>query len=151
MRDLIDVQRLTGARAGELLVMTKEQLDRSKAVWLYFVEGHKTQHHGHSRVIAIGARAQKILKRRMESLKPHDRVFKIRRDSYTLAVRRACQEHDIKPWTPHQLRHAMGSKVRDKFGLEHVQATLGHAEFSMSEVYAKASLNKAIEVAAAFG
>lgn len=151
VRDLIDVQRLTGARAGELLLMTPAKIDRSKAVWLYYVDGHKTEHHGHRRIIAIGSRAQVILKRRMEALKPHDPVFKIRRDSYTLAVRRACQNHDIPPWTPHQLRHAAGHEIRSKFSLEHVQSTLGHAEFSMSERYAQATLERAVEVAAKVG
>jgi len=151
VRDLIDVQRLTGARAGELLLITPARIDRSNDVWLYYVDGHKTEHHGHRRIIAIGSRAQVILNRRMQSLGTNDRVFKIRRDSYTLAVRRACQEHDIPPWTPHQLRHAAGQEIRTKFGLEHVQAALGHAEFAMSEVYAKATLERAVEVAAAVG
>ncbi len=151
VKDLIEVQRLTGARAGELLLMTAESINRSGKVWLFHVDGHKTEHHGHTRVIAIGANAQAILKRRMKKLKPTDRIFKIRRDSYTLAVRRACAKAKIKPWTPHQLRHALGNQVRERFGLEHVQATLGHADFAMSEVYAKASLQKAIEVASAVG
>jgi integrase len=151
VKDLIDVQRFTGARAGELLLLTPEKLDKSGKVWLFHVDGHKTEHHGHSRVIAIGGNAQAVLKRRMKKLKPTDRIFKIRRDSYTLAVRRACVKLGIVPWTPHQLRHAMGHQVRERFGLEHVQATLGHADFAMSEVYAKASLQKAIEVASAVG
>lgn len=50
VRDLIDVQRLTGARAGELLLMTPAKIDRSKNVWLYDVDGHKTAHHGHRRI-----------------------------------------------------------------------------------------------------
>jgi integrase len=149
IKDLIDVQRFTGARAGELLMMTPEKIDRSGSVWLYFVDGHKTEHHGHSRVITIGKRAQRILRRRLKGLPPSQRVFRIRRDSYTLAIRRACLTAEITPWTPHQLRHAFAHEVRERFGLEHVQATLGHAEFSMSERYAQASLQKAIEVAAA--
>jgi len=151
VKDLIDVQRFTGARAGELLLMTPEALDTTGKVWLFHVDGHKTEHHGHTRIIAIGANAQAILKRRMKKLKPTDRIFKIRRDSYTLAVRRACVKWGIDPWSPHQLRHAMGHQVRERFGLEHVQATLGHADFAMSEVYAKVSLQKAIEVASALG
>ena len=140
VRDLIDVQRLTGARAGELLKMTPEALDTSDTVWLFDVDGHKTEHHGHSRVIAIGEQAQAILIRRMKKLKNQDRVFKMRRDSYTTAVRRACQKLKVEPCTPHQLRHALGHQVRGEFGLEHVQATLGHADFSMSERYAKVSI-----------
>lgn len=151
VKDLIDVQRLTGARAGELLAMTPASLDRTGAIWLYRVDGHKTVHHGHQRIIAIGKQGQAILTRRMAKLNPTDRIFRIRRDSYTLSIRRACVKHGVEPWTPHQLRHAMGSEVREKFGLEHVQATLGHAEFSMSEVYAKATLQRAIDVAAVLG
>ena len=151
VRDLIDVQRFTGARAGELLMLTPAKLDSSGKVWLFHVDGHKTEHHGHTRVIAIGANAQAVITRRMRKLKPTDRIFKIRRDSYTLAVRRACVKLEIEPWTPHQLRHAMGHQVREQFGLEHVQATLGHAAFAMSEKYAQASLKKAIQVAEAVG
>jgi integrase len=83
VRDLIDVQRLTGARAGELLALTPEKLDTSGSVWLFYVDGHKTEHHGHSRVVAIGKKAQKLLRQRMETLKPSEKIFPIRRDSYT--------------------------------------------------------------------
>lgn len=151
VRDLIDVQRLTGARAGELLALTREKIDTRGSVWLFYVDGHKTEHHGHSRVVAIGSKAQRILRRRMKTLESSEKIFPIRRDSYTLAVRRACVKAKVKLWTPHQLRHALGHQVRERFGLEHVQATLGHAEFAMSERYAQASLQKAVEVAAAVG
>ena len=149
--DLVTVQRATGARAGELLTMTPAKIDRSGNVWLYDVDGHKTAHHGHKRVIALGPRAQAVLEPRMRDLQSGDLVFPIRRDSYTLAVRRACDKAKIPLWTPHQLRHARGHQVRRDFGLEHVQATLGHAEFSMSERYAQADLQRAIEAAMASG
>ena len=50
VKDLIDVQRFTGARAGELLLLTPEKLDTSGKVWLFQVDGHKTEHHGHTRL-----------------------------------------------------------------------------------------------------
>ena len=160
VRDLIDVQRFTGARAGELLKLTGGMIDTTGEVWLFNVEGHKTEHHGHARIIAIGPQSQAILKRRMAGLSPTDHIFPIRRDSYTLAVHRACKQlverskslkSQFKPWSPHQLRHAAGHEIREAFGLEHVQATLGHASFAMSERYAQASLQKAIEVAERVG
>lgn len=156
--DLVRLQRLTGARAGELLQLTPAKLDRSGDVWLYNVDGHKTVHHGHSRIVTIGRRGQEILSPRLMELSESDLVFPIRRDSYTLAIRRACEKYNrenpgsmIEVWSPHQLRHAKARELRERFGLEHVQATLGHAEFSMSERYAQATLGRAVEAAAVTG
>ena len=156
--DLIQVQRATGARGGELLSMTPAAVDKSKSVWLYSVENHKTAHHGHSRTIAIGPRAQEVLQARMQELGDDELVFPIRRDSYTTAVARAVEKYNrthpnkpIEVWSPHQLRHAKAHEIRERFGLEHVQATLGHAEFSMSERYAQATLGRAVEAAAVTG
>jgi integrase len=156
--DLIQVQRLTGARGGELLSMTPAAVDRTKDVWLFAVDDHKTAHHGHSRVIAIGPRAQRLLKPRMQGLGENELVFAVRRDSYTTAVARACEKYNrrhpdrpIEPWSPHQLRHAKAHEVRERFGLEHTQATLGHSTFEMSERYAQATLSRAVEAAAVMG
>ncbi|MFM8475564.1 MAG: tyrosine-type recombinase/integrase, partial [Planctomycetaceae bacterium] len=140
--DLIQVQRLTGARGGELLSMTPGAVDRSKSVWLYAVDDHKTAHHGHARTVAIGPRAQEVLAARMQGLGDDELVFPVRRDSYTTAVARAVEKYNrkhphrpIEPWSPHQLRHAKAHEVREKFGLEHTQATLGHSTFEMAERY----------------
>ena len=156
--DLVQLQRLTGARAGELLQLTPEKLDRSGDVWLYNVEGHKTAHHGHSRIVTIGRRGQEILSPRLSELSENDLVFPIRRDSYTLAIRRACEKYNrenpgsvIEVWSPHQLRHAKAHEIRERFGLEAVQAVLGHAGFQMSERYAQATLGRAVEAAAETG
>jgi integrase len=156
--DLVQFQRLTGCRAGEALSLTPAKLERSAAVWLFAVDGHKTEHHGHARIVAIGPKCQAILQPRLDGVAVDEAVFPIRRDSYTLAIRRACEKYNrrnpaapIEPWTPHQLRHAKAHEVREKFGLEHVQATLGHAEFSMAERYAQATLARAVEAAEAVG
>ena len=156
--DLVQLQRLTGARAGELLQMTPAGLDRSGEVWLFNVDGHKTVHHGHSRVVTIGRRGQEILSARLDGIGARDLVFPIRRDSYTLSIRRAVEKYNrqnpestVEMWSPHQLRHAKAHEIRERFGLEHVQATLGHADFSMSERYAQATLGRAVEAAAATG
>ena len=59
---IIELMRLTGARCGEIVQMRGIDLDVSGSVWLSRPGSHKTQHHGHGRVIEIGPRAQEIMK-----------------------------------------------------------------------------------------
>ena len=58
---LIQLQLLTGARAGELTVMRPSDIDRSEKVWLYEPKQHKGMHLDHDRKIWIGPRAQEVL------------------------------------------------------------------------------------------
>ena len=69
---MIQLQLLTGARAGEICRMRPCDIDQSgqashgdagerSRVWLYQPEEHKTAWHGHERKIFIGPRAQKVL------------------------------------------------------------------------------------------
>lgn len=57
----------------------------------------------------------------------------------------------IRRWTPHQLRHSKGHAVSAIYGLEGVQAVLGHAQLSTSEVYSQKRLDLARIVAAETG
>ena len=58
---VIQLQRLTGARAGELVIMRPTDVDTSGEVWLYTPTEHKTAHHGHERTIYLGPKAQEVL------------------------------------------------------------------------------------------
>jgi len=59
--DMVRLQRLTGCRPGEVCQLRPCDVDRSGDVWLYRVPGHKTEHTGRARVVAIGPRAQEVL------------------------------------------------------------------------------------------
>jgi integrase len=59
---LVQVQLLTGARPGEICIMRACDIDMGGKVWLYRPETHKTIHHGHERTIAIGPRAQAVIR-----------------------------------------------------------------------------------------
>ncbi len=59
--DMVRLQRLTGARPGEVCLLRPIDVDRSKPVWEYRPESHKTQHHDKERVIFIGPKAQDVL------------------------------------------------------------------------------------------
>lgn len=59
---MIQLQKLTGMRPGEVTIMRGCDLDTSGQVWIYTPRKHKTQRHGHRRQIFLGPRAQSILR-----------------------------------------------------------------------------------------
>lgn len=150
VRDLIDIQRLTGARSGELLQLTTAGINRTGDVWAAELSDHKTRHHGQRRILHFGPKSQMILTQYLSS-DPDAKLFQITRAAYCRAITRACDKAMIPRWVPHQLRHTAADTVRQSFGLEHTQSVLGHSKADMTEHYAKAGQAKAAEVARAIG
>lgn len=58
---MVKLQAFTGARPGEVCSMRPCDIDRDADVWEYRPSSHKTQHHGHERVVYIGPRGQRVL------------------------------------------------------------------------------------------
>ena len=83
------------------------------------------------------------------------------RDSYRRAVARAVEvaneeraKAGIDPmphWHPNQLRHSLGTEVRQRFGLEAAQVVLGHSKADVTQVYAERDQRLAVEVARQVG
>jgi integrase len=61
VRTMVELQALTGARPGEIRMMTTGQIDRSVDPWTYNPTRHKTQRFGIDRIIPLGPRAQQLL------------------------------------------------------------------------------------------
>ena len=61
--DMVQLQLLIGARPSEVCNLRPCDIDRTGDVWIYIPAKHKTQHHGHSRRIVIGPKAQQVLAR----------------------------------------------------------------------------------------
>lgn len=61
IRVMVQVQRLTGMRPSEVCLMTMGQIDRSKPVWWFNPDHHKTAHHDQERRIPLGPKVQEIL------------------------------------------------------------------------------------------
>jgi integrase len=59
---MIQLQRLTGARPGEICGMRTMDLDMTGRVWEYLPERHKTEHHGRERWIYLGPKAQEVVR-----------------------------------------------------------------------------------------
>jgi integrase len=58
---MIELQRLTGMRPGEVVLMQTSDLEMSGDVWGYIPVRHKTEHHGKKREVLLGPRAREIL------------------------------------------------------------------------------------------
>src|SRR5262249_51916011 len=72
--DMVRLQRLTGARPGEICSMRPCDVERSIDVWVYVPAEHKNEHHGHARTIFIGPQGQSLLRPYLER-DPHEHCF----------------------------------------------------------------------------
>jgi integrase len=59
--DMVQLQRLTGARPGEICDIRPGDINRRADPWEYVPQSHKAEHHDRPRVIFIGPKAQKLL------------------------------------------------------------------------------------------
>jgi integrase len=196
--DMIRVQRLTGCRPGEVVQLRRSELDMSDSVWAFRPARHKTEHRGKHRIIFIGPKAQKILRKYFTSelaaplFRPDEserlrnaqrsadrelpqwpsHTAEARREratqerghaparppgecytgqSYAKAIARACKRAALPHWAPNQLRHAAGTAVRKRFGLDGSQVVLGHATANVSEIYAEVDADEARKIMAKIG
>lgn len=67
------------------------------------------------------------------------------------ATETGAQFTPIPSWSPNQLRHTHGTKVRRRYGLEAAQVVLGHEKADVTQVYAEKNLALAATVAAEIG
>jgi integrase len=59
---MIELQRLTGMRSGEVTIMRACDINTSGRVWVYTPATHKTAWRGHERRAYLGPKAQKVVK-----------------------------------------------------------------------------------------
>lgn len=71
--------------------------------------------------------------------------------TYARSIRSACLRGEVTPWAPNQLRHLAATNIRKQFGLEAASVLLGHAELSVTQVYAEQDKTKAVSVARQVG
>lgn len=174
---MIQLQRYSGMRPGEVIKIRGIDLDTTKEVWEYHVPSHKTDHHGKQRVVMLGKQAQEILRPFLKSdrdaylFNPQEgrKEFAKRKyhpeattavrnqrtnyslEGYSCAIKRACDAAGVPRWTPNQLRHNFATLARKQFGLEASRVLLGHASAVTTEIYAERDLEAARAVAAKIG
>ncbi len=173
LQGLVKFAWFTGCRPAEARLLRPMDVDRSGKVWCYRPSRHKTEHYDNERRVFIGPQAQQVLQpwlsRDPEAFcfSPREAVAFRRRhkqrvdlrhiqshytkDSLNLAIRRACQRAGVPVWRPNQLRHACGTEIRRKFGLDAAQVVLGHAHADVTQVYAERNFRLAEETMLAIG
>lgn len=167
LRAVVQLQLLTGARGGELLIMRKADIDTThpSGVWLYRPGQHKTAHLDHDRVIGIGARGQRILMPLLgrpddahlfdPSDAPKSRAApggRYSASSYRTAIRRACAKAGVPRWHPHQLRHTRTDQIRSRFDGVAASKFVGHSDALITEaVYSSVDIDTIVRVAREVG
>lgn len=221
VKAMIELQRVTGMRSGEVSIMRTADINTTGDVWTYSPHRHKTMYRGYSRLVYLGPRAQQIVKAWLRTdleaylFQPREadewrrgrrhskrktplssgnkpgtnRKSRPRRrpgtaftpQSYGKAIRYACdvafgmpadlrkrrkgetkeQRHERHKlaaewrrkhcWHPHQLRHNAATLFRREHGLEVARVLLGHKTAAITELYAQADQQRAVEVMARIG
>jgi integrase len=71
--------------------------------------------------------------------------------TYCKAIHYACRKAEIELWSPNRLRHAAATRLREAEGIEAASVILGHAHLPTTEIYAEASIKKALAIAQKHG
>ena len=125
---MIQLQLITGMRPGEVTRMRTVDIETTGRIWVYRPHRHKTQCHGHDRLIFLGPKAQEIVKA----------FLKAEVNAYIFSPADAEQERREKKHrlrkTPMSCGNVPGSNVRRKRRIspgDHYEVT----------AYAKAVMN----------
>ena len=145
-RDLIDLALATGARPGELCMLTGAMLNRSGDIWTAVLDKHKMAHRGKRRVLAFGAKSQLILRKYLKA-DPSVLLFTITRGTFSNNIKAACDRLEIPRFTGHWLRHNAASEVRRTDGLDGAQIVMGHSKADTTEIYAHLDDERLIGIA----
>ena len=75
---MIDLQRHSGMRPGEVTIMRTCDIDQTGETWCYTPSTHKTEHHGRQRPIYLGPRTQEVLRPFLQPEDPQAFLFQPR-------------------------------------------------------------------------
>jgi integrase len=112
---MVELQRATGMRPGEVCQMRPVDIDMSGVIWIYRPSQHKTSWRGKKRIIALGPRAQKIVRENLP-LNIDDFLFSPRRALEARSVRlRADRKTPVQPSQQHRRRVIVARSLHDRY------------------------------------
>ena len=131
----VEFQRLTGCRSAEVLGVTMAQINGN----IYRPVKHKNAWRGKARTIHLGNRALSLIAKWATEDPSRPLFLSMNSAEYGKRIKRACVRADAPHFSPHMIRHAHGTLVRAKYGLDAAQAALGHSSARTTEIYAEVS------------
>lgn len=141
VRAMLLFEWFTGARPGEVRHLLVGEIDRSEGVWIANLVKHKNAWRGQTRAIAIGPRAQRVIRDFIDGKKAGQHVFEstpgrgYADESYCRAVARASERAGVVGVTPYSARHSYKTRVKRADGLDTARAGLGQASLSTTDLY----------------
>lgn len=147
----------TGMRPSEICTLRTGDVDSTGEVWLYRPKGHKLEHLGQQRIVALGPRAQEVLRpflrldRAAYCFEPDGGKERYTSSSFRRAIHRACERAGLQPWAPNQLRHTRATEIQRQFGVEAARTVLGHASSETTSIYVERDINLAVRIAQEIG
>jgi integrase/recombinase XerD len=150
-RAILEVLYATGLRASELTRLRPADLDLRVGVLTAFGKGRK------ERLVPLGQEAQKWVRRYLDEERPHlvrrsrapelflsQRGGKLSRMGLWALVRRQALAAGLAHvLTPHVLRHSFATHLLEHGAdLRSLQAMLGHADISTTQIYTHVSLER---------
>ena len=95
---MVQLQLLTAARPGEIVIMRPCDIDRSGEIWVYRPDDHKTAYLDYEREIYIGKRGQAVLKPFLETRLPQTYLFSpAEADEERKAAMREARKTSVQP------------------------------------------------------
>jgi integrase len=116
VRGMVELQRLTGSRPGEVMVMRAIDLTMSGAVWTYRPHSHKNQHRGLDRVIFLGPQAQAVIK---PFLTTNLEAYLFSPRGYVEALHAGRAARRVSKRTPSELRRKRKAKPKRQPGVRY--------------------------------
>jgi integrase len=95
VQGLIQTQRYTGMRPGEVTRLRMCDIDTTGTVWVFRPKRHKNEHRGHTRAVAIGKRAQEIIAQ-FRTADDNDYLFSPHRAMLEMRAARSAQRRTKK-------------------------------------------------------
>jgi integrase len=127
VRDMGKLLLLTGMRCGEICIMRACDLDMSGDVWIYRPERHKGLWRGKERAIAIGPRAQSLIKKYFTT-KPDAYLFSPREQTTILnAEKRRKRKTPVQPSQRNRRKPNLKRRLGERFEVRAVNRAIRRA------------------------